>query len=108
MKKGIIAAGCAALLLAGVGSVFAKAGDAAKGKNVFTQCAACHNPDSTEVKLGPGLKGLFKRATLKNGKKVNEDNVRDAINNGGGKMPPFADILTDDDRDNVIAYLKTL
>ena len=34
-------------------------GDAAKGKAVFEQCGVCHNPDSDEKKMGPGLKGLL-------------------------------------------------
>ena len=38
-----------------------KAGDAAKGKETFEQCAVCHNVDSPEKKMGPSLQGLFKR-----------------------------------------------
>jgi cytochrome c len=71
-------------------------------------CATCHNSDSTEVKLGPGLKGLFKRAKLGSGKAVNEANVLDVINKGGDAMPPLGDALKSADKDNVIAYLKTL
>src|SRR5579862_4549538 len=41
-------------------------GDAAKGKAVFEDnCAICHNADSTEDKVGPGLKGLFKKGPHK-------------------------------------------
>jgi cytochrome c len=85
-----------------------KAGDAAKGKDVFEQCSVCHNADTDEKKIGPSLKGLFKRDKLVNGKKVNEANVRDMINNGGNGMPAYADMLSKDDKDNVVAYLKTL
>jgi cytochrome c len=110
MKKSLIAAGCLGLLLSGT-QIFAqgKAGDAAKGKATFGEnCAICHNDDSTEDKVGPGLKGLFKRDKLKSGKPMNEANVRDQINNGGNGMPGFGDLLTDDDRANLIAYLKSL
>jgi cytochrome c len=82
--------------------------DPEKGKEVFEQCGVCHNADSEEKKMGPGLKGLFKRDKLKNGKKVNEANVKAMINAGGNGMPAYADMLSDEERNNVIAYLKTL
>jgi cytochrome c len=84
------------------------AGDAAKGKEVFDQCSVCHNADSAEKKIGPGLKGLFKHDKLGNGKPVNEANVRNQINDGGNGMPAYKDILSDKEKDDVIAYLKTL
>jgi cytochrome c2 len=108
MKKGTIAIGCLSLLLAGARLLPAKDGDAEKGKEVFDQCSVCHNSDSEERKMGPGLKGLFKREKLVNGKPVNEANVRALINTGGNGMPAFADLLSEDERDNVIAFLKTL
>jgi mono/diheme cytochrome c family protein len=93
-----------------VGSIAALAakGDAAKGKEVFGQCAVCHNADSTEQKMGPGLKGLFQHDKLANGKKVTEATVREKINEGGNGMPPFKDTLSDQEKDDLIAYLKTL
>jgi mono/diheme cytochrome c family protein len=39
---------------------------------------------------------------------VNEANVRAMINAGGNGMPSYADMLSDDEKNNVIAYLKTL
>jgi cytochrome c2 len=86
----------------------AAAGDAAKGKEVFEQCSVCHNADTPEKKIGPSLKGLFKQEKLVNGKKVTEANVREFINNGGNGMPSYADMLSKEDKDNLIAYLKTL
>jgi cytochrome c len=97
----------AAVLAAGSTAVFA-AGDAAKGKEVFDQCSVCHNADSTERKIGPGLKGLFKHDKLVDGKPVNDANVRNKINEGGNGMPAYKDILSDKEKDDVIAYLKTL
>ena len=108
-KKTISAAACGlALLLAGTRLSAAKPGDANKGKEVFEQCSVCHNSDSEERKMGPGLKNLFKRKTLVNGKPVNEANVKALINAGGNGMPSFMDLLSDEERDNVIAFLKTL
>jgi mono/diheme cytochrome c family protein len=92
------------MLLAG-----AKKPDAAKGKEVFAdQCAMCHNAASTEKKMGPGLKGLFSKDKLTNGKKPTEANVLSKINEGGNGMPPFKEMLSDDERADLLAYLKTL
>jgi mono/diheme cytochrome c family protein len=88
--------------------VAAPKGDAAKGKEVFAQCAGCHNADSTEKKMGPGLKDLFKHDKLVNGKKVTDANVREKIEQGGNGMPPYKDLLSDQEKDDVVAYLKTL
>lgn len=109
LRTSLIAAGCFALLAGGPTLFGQKKGDAAKGKEVFdSNCSVCHNADSEEKKMGPGLKGLFTHSKLANGKPVNEANVRAMINEGGGGMPAFADNLTADEKDNVVAYLKTL
>ena len=85
------------------------AADAAKGKENFeSNCSVCHNADSTERKMGPGLKGLFKHDKLANGKAVNEANVTSMINEGGNGMPPFADLLSKAEKDDIIAFLKSL
>ena len=83
-------------------------GDAAKGKAVFEQCGVCHNPESDEKKMGPGLKGLFKKDKMSNGKKPTEANVRTRIDEGGSGMPAYKDMLSDSEKDDLIAYLKTL
>lgn len=107
MRKWIVSTCVCGFLVAGV--AFAqKKGDAAKGKDAFEQCAVCHNTDTDEKKIGPSLKGLFKHDKLKNGKKVTEENVKAFINSGGNGMPSYADLLSEDEKTNVIAYLKTL
>jgi cytochrome c len=87
-------------------------GDPEKGKAVFEQCAVCHDPDTDtkdEKKIGPGLKGLFKRDKMSsNSKKPTEANVRARIDEGGNGMPPYKDMLSDQEKDDLIAYLKTL
>ena len=98
---------CAAALAAGSSSAFA-AGSAAKGKEVFDQCSVCHNADSDEKKIGPGLKGLFKKDKMSNGKAVNDANVRNQVNEGGNGMPAYKDILSDQEKEDLLAYLKTL
>ena len=83
-------------------------GDAEKGKAVFQQCGVCHNADSDQKKMGPGLKGLFKKDKLANGKKLTDANIRAKIEEGGNGMPAYKDMLTDAEKNNLIAYLKTL
>lgn len=96
--------------MAGASKVVLSAGkgDAAKGKALFEQCAVCHNADSDEKKMGPGLKGLFKKEKMSNGKKPTEVNVRARIDEGGSGMPPYKDMLSDPEKDDLVAYLKTL
>ena len=85
-----------------------KKGDAEKGKEVFQQCGVCHNADSTEKKMGPGLKGLFQNEKMNNGKKPTEANVRAKIDEGGNGMPSYKEMLSDEEKNDLIAYLKTL
>src|SRR6202158_5990802 len=109
MRKLILRYGTLAMLLvSSLAAADKKSGDAAKGKEVFEQCGVCHNTDSDEKKIGPALKGLFKHEKLKNGKKVTEDNVKAVINAGGNGMPSYADLLSEAEKADVIAYLKTL
>ena len=110
MKKSFTIAACTALALAGVSALAQAKGDAMHGKDVFeSNCSVCHNADSTERKMGPGLKGLFKRDTLANKKKVSDASVLEMIEKGSPTgMPGFADQLSDQEKADVIAYLKTL
>jgi mono/diheme cytochrome c family protein len=104
MKK-LFALGCLGLL----SLLPASAADAAKGKDTFdNNCAVCHNADSTDVKIGPGLKGLYKKAALNNKKKPSDAAITTIINEGGNGMPPFGDQLTPAEKLDLIAYLKTL
>jgi cytochrome c len=99
---------CSIAMLAAAPATFAAKGDAEKGKEVFQQCGVCHNADSEEKKMGPGMKGLFSREKMTNGKKPTEANVRAKIDEGGNGMPAYKEILSDEDKDNLMAYLKTL
>ena len=107
MRNWVVGTGIAGLLAAGM-AIAADKPDAAKGKETFEQCAVCHNTATDDKKIGPSLKGLFKHATLKNGKPVNEANVKAFINAGGNGMPSYMDLLSEPEKTNVIAYLKTL
>jgi mono/diheme cytochrome c family protein len=101
---------CAGVILFAGSSLFGQKGDAAKGKEVFdNNCSVCHNSDSAEVKMGPGFKGLFKKDKMSTtGKAPTDANVLAKINEGGNGMPAYKDILSDAEKANVIAFLKTL
>jgi len=85
-------------------------GSAEKGKELFEQkCSICHFADSTNRKIGPGLKGISKRGTFTvNNKKVTDENLKTWIENGDSLMPPFKDVLDAQQIKDVIAYVKTL
>lgn len=89
-------------------SLLPAAGDAAKGKAIFEQCSVCHNADSDEKKMGPGLKGLYKKDKMANGKKPSDATVKAKIDEGGNGMPAYKDMLSDGEKDDLLAYLKTL
>jgi cytochrome c len=94
--------------IAGSTAAHAAKGDAAKGKEIFQQCGVCHNADSDEKKMGPGLKGLFKKDKMTNGKKPTEPNIRTKVDEGGNGMPAYKDMLSDKEKDDLVAYLRTL
>jgi len=108
MHKSVTLLFAGAIAFAG-SNLYAQKGDAAKGKEVFDQCSVCHNSDSTDVKVGPGLKGLFKKDKMSTtGKPVTDANVRSKIEEGGNGMPAYKDVLSDAEKADVIAYLRTL
>jgi cytochrome c len=106
-KSTLLACSLGAALMLSPASLRAE-GDVDKGKEVFEQCGMCHHADKDEKKMGPGLKGLFKKDKMTNGKKPTDENVLAVINEGGNGMPPYLDLLSDEERADVMAYLKTL
>jgi cytochrome c2 len=95
-------------LLALAGSASGLAPNPAKGKEVFQQCTVCHNATTDERKIGPSLKGLFTKVKLPSGKKLSDQTVLTQINQGGNGMPSFKDMLSDEQKADLLAYLKTL
>jgi mono/diheme cytochrome c family protein len=86
----------------------AQADEVSDGEVVFAgKCAVCHNTDSAEQKIGPGLAGI-KDGKLPSGKDATDENLMTNINDGGNGMPAYASLLTDEEKAQVIAYVKTL
>jgi cytochrome c2 len=88
----------------------ASSGSAARGKEVFEKkCAICHYADKESKKIGPGLKGMYKRGTFTvNGNKVTDESLKTWIENGDSLMPGMKDTLEPGQIKDVIAYVKTL
>jgi mono/diheme cytochrome c family protein len=63
-------------------------------------CAHCHGAGGTGGKKGPDLTGLRKDKLWTPAK------ITSQILNGGQKMPPFSDSLTDAEVAQLIAYLR--
>ena len=82
--------------------------NAARGKEVFQQCSGCHSTESNDKKVGPSLRGLFRRSKLQDGRPATEENIRLTIQNGRDGMPSFGKTLSPRQMDQLIAYLKEL
>lgn len=102
----------------------AAAGDIAKGKKVFNKCKACHVADTEKNRIGPHLVGMFGRKAgsvekfkyskaMKNSGIVWTEETLDAYLKKprsfikGTKMA-FAGLKKDQDRADLIAYLKSV
>ena len=63
-------------------------------------CAYCHGAGGSGGKKGPDLGGL------RTDKLWTPEKISNQILNGGQKMPPFADSLTEDEVAQLVAYLR--
>jgi mono/diheme cytochrome c family protein len=75
-------------------------GDPEAGKTVFTtNCASCHTLEDagTTGTIGPDL----------DDSQPSFDLVKDRVTNGQGAMPAFKDQLSEEDINNVSAYVST-
>ena len=103
------------------GPAFAE-GDAAAGKKVYNKCKTCHALEAGKKKLGPSLNGIIGRtagsvegfkysdAMKDSGVVWTEENIAAYLEKpkefiAGNKMA-FAGLRKEQDRANLIAYLK--
>ncbi|WP_230983266.1 c-type cytochrome [Inquilinus limosus] len=98
------------------------AGDAAKGKQVFAKCQACHSVEAGTNKLGPSLHGVVGRTSgtlegfnysqaMKDAHLTWDAATLDKYLSGPKALVPgtkmvFPGLPKEEDRLNVIAYLK--
>jgi hypothetical protein len=80
-----------------------------RGRTLFaSKCAICHDPNSTRTIIGPGLKGILKRPTLPiSGHPATAESIRFQLRQPMGRMPSFA-YLSNEEVEDLIAYLNTL
>jgi cytochrome c553 len=80
-----------------------------RGRALFAaRCSACHDPLSTRTIVGPGLQGLLKNPTLPKSKHpATAESIRFQLRQPLGSMPSFA-YLSDEEMEDLIAYLNTL
>ena len=97
------------LIAAAVAAISAHAGASSKtkadeeaGAVLFRDkgCAYCHGTAGVGGKKAPNLSGL------RTDKLWPPDKITNQIMNGGQKMPPFADSLTDAEIAQLVAYLR--
>ena len=80
----------------------------ARGRRVYdARCAECHFAYSKRNLRGPSLNGLFKKQFMGNGMPANDERVSDIILLGRSKMPAFQQKLTQQQFDDLMAYLHT-
>ena len=82
----------------------------AAGRRIYdAECDRCHQPYSTHGRKGPGLKGVFQHKYLSlSGLPANDDRVSDIIRLGRNEMPGFGQKLSQQDMQDLLAYLHTL
>jgi mono/diheme cytochrome c family protein len=82
----------------------------AAGRRLYDNyCDRCHEPYSSRGKKGPGLKGVFKRQYLSlSGLPANDERMTDIIKFGRAKMEGFSHVMTDQQIQDLLAYLHTL
>jgi mono/diheme cytochrome c family protein len=100
MRRFLVLAGCAVLCSCQAPAPALKANAASGQVSYRAYCGVCHNADSRQKKVGPGLKGLFQWDK--------EANIRGRIDQGGDGMPAFRDLLSGQEKDDLIAYLRAL
>ncbi len=81
----------------------------ARGKNLFeSRCGFCHDPDNTETKVGPGLKGILDNPGLPVSKyPAVPENIIKQLRQPFDRMPSF-DYLSDEEVSDILAFLNTL
>jgi mono/diheme cytochrome c family protein len=79
------------------------------GRRVFERnCAACHSAYSSSGSKGPSLQHLFGKQFLPSGLPANDRFVEQTIVGGRNMMPPMGEAITQQELDDLMAYLHTL
>lgn len=80
-----------------------------QGRVLYEQdCASCHYANQTGDLHGPSLFGMYRRRYLPSGAPANDARVTPVILRGRNMMPGFGDQLSDQQLQDLLAYLHTL
>lgn len=81
----------------------------ARGRRVYNiYCQSCHPAYSTHGNKGPGLKGLYKKPYLPSGLTSTDEHVIQSILHGRTMMPAFGQQMSEQEIQDVVAYMHTL
>ena len=82
----------------------------AAGRQLYDQyCDRCHEPYSSRDKKGRSLKGVFKKPFLsQSGMPANDERVGEMIVTGRSMMPGFGQVMSQQQVQDLLAYLHTL
>jgi mono/diheme cytochrome c family protein len=77
----------------------ASSADRAAGAQIFKDkgCEHCHGPSGAGTDKGPALTTV--------GKRLHKDAIEHQIHDGGKEMPPFGEVLSDDEMHKLVDYL---
>lgn len=112
-KKSLVALLVVAIAVVFTMSAFAAKGDVAKGKTVFaTNCAMCHGDagkgdGAAAAALVPKPRNFTDKALMS---KKTDDDLFKVVTKGSPNtgMAPYEKMLSEDDRWNAIAFIRTL
>ncbi|MGA8109908.1 MAG: cytochrome c [Acidobacteriaceae bacterium] len=80
-----------------------------QGRAVYEQdCASCHYANQTGDLHGPSLFAMYRKKYLPSGAPANDTRVTPVILQGRNMMPGFANRLSDQQLQDLLAYLHTL
>ena len=82
----------------------------AAGRRIYDHyCDRCHAPYSSRGRQGPSMRGVFKNRYLSlSGLPANDERVSEIIRAGRGKMPGYSQVLSQQQIEDLLAYLHTL
>lgn len=79
------------------------------GRIVFhAHCSMCHYDRVDKPLRGPSLLSVFKQPYLPSGAPANDERVTNTILHGHGMMPALGDEMTQEETQELLAYLHTL
>jgi mono/diheme cytochrome c family protein len=107
-RQGVIIAGLAiaAFFMCGASARAGHPTDDDTGKKVFgANCVACHGEDGSGTPIGQSLNA----PDLRSGdvQKKSDEDLRKQVSDGKNNMPPFKDMLTPDEIEAVVKYVRT-